>query len=469
MFAKKVQNKEKKLSDLELLMVAMDKVIAGECGSVDTSVYLNPAIAEKFNDVILTVKNSNNEYVMRLNDAMMSIGDNSYIKSMFDQVKSQTVLIGDMKDSSKNLESSIKDISNSVAHIKDNTYEVIRASEKSEVNMHESIKVVNASSEDIAKINIQVQTFQDKINKISEIIDMVKKIASQSNLLALNASIEAARAGEAGKGFAVVADQVRQLSSNTSASAEDIVKTVTELQAGIGSLASAMDETTNRLEDGNHKVEQSVKDIQMINNQINTIREEIDSIYGAVDTQSAVTREFSAQIETMSVGYQELSNDCMDAGNHMFKSGRQIDTVRSDMIKGFAEITKLDWLKVFEIDHFILTWRVYNNAVGFEQLEFTQLNDPSSCNLGTWILSQSEKRLTSSQAFKELVNCHNDIHKYGTDSWTAKDAGDIDAAIHHFNLTLEAFGRYQKAINKVKEVMRDMGETTETTYEVEKQ
>jgi len=468
MFSKKVHDSEKKRTDLELLMEAMDKVIAGEYASVDASVYLNPAIAEKFNSVILTVKESNNKFIMRLNNAMMSIGDNSYVKSMFDQVKLQTVSIGDMKDSSKNLESSIKDISNSVAHIKDNTYEVIKASEQSEVNMNESIKVVNASSEDITKINIQVQTFQEKINKISEIIDMVKKIASQSNLLALNASIEAARAGEAGKGFAVVADQVRQLSSNTSASAEDIVRTVTELQAGIGSLASAMDETTIRLANGNQKVEQSVKDIQMINSQINTIREEIDSIYGAVDTQSAVTREFGIQIENISESYQELSKDCMDAGNHMFKSGRYIDTVRSDMVRGFAEITKLDWLKVFEIDHFILTWRIYNNAVGFEELKITQLNNPTSCKLGKWISAQTDTRLTYSQAFKELVSCHNDIHKHGTDSWTAKDRGDVEVAIKHFNLALEAYGRFQKAISKVKDVMRGMGENSETTFELEK-
>jgi len=468
MFAKKVKNSEKKLSDLELLTVAMDKVIAGEYASIDSSIFSNPAIAEKFNDVILTVKKSNNQFIMRLNHAMMSIGDNSYVKSMFDQVKMQTLSIGDMKDSSKNLESSIANISNSVAHIKSNTYEVIKASQQSEVNMNESIKVVNASSEDITKINIQVQTFQEKINKISAIIDMVKKIASQSNLLALNASIEAARAGEAGKGFAVVADQVRQLSSNTSASAEDIVKTVTELQAGIGSLASAMDETTIRLANGNLKVEQSVKDIQMINSQINTIREEIDSIYGAVDTQSAVTKEFGNQIENISDSYQELSKDCMAAGNHMFKSGRYIDTVRSDMVRGFAEITKLDWLKVFEIDHFILTWRIYNNAAGFEELKITQINNSTSCKLGKWISAQTDTRLTNSQAFKELVSCHNDIHKHGTDSWIAKDKGDIDDAINHFNLALEAYGRYQKAISKVKDVMRGMGETTETIFQLEK-
>ena len=131
MFSKKVHGSEKKLSDLELLMAAMDKVIAGEYASIDTSVYVNPAIAEKFNDVILTVKKGNNKFIMRLNNAMMTIGDNSYVKSMFDQVKLQTVSISDMRASSKNIESSIEDISNSVAHIKDNTYEVMKASEKS--------------------------------------------------------------------------------------------------------------------------------------------------------------------------------------------------------------------------------------------------------------------------------------------------------------------------------------------------
>ena len=88
---------------------------------------------------------------------------------------------------------------------------------------------------------------------------MVKKVASQSNLLALNASIEAARAGEAGKGFAVVADQVRQLSGNTAESAEDIVKYVTELRTDIGELALSMNETTSKLAEGNEKVEQSLE------------------------------------------------------------------------------------------------------------------------------------------------------------------------------------------------------------------
>ena len=130
-------------------------------------------------------------------------------------------------------------------------------------NMNESIKVVNESSDKMETINIQVQEFQDKVQKIGEIVDIVKKVASQSNLLALNASIEAARAGEAGKGFAVVADQVRQMSSNTSESAEDIVKYVNELRHDIANLAEFMDAATAKLKEGNDKVESSLTDIEL--------------------------------------------------------------------------------------------------------------------------------------------------------------------------------------------------------------
>ena len=233
MFGKKKTDGAVSGNDMNLLMEMMDKVIAGEYGDVDTSLFSNPAYGAKLNELIHAFKKANNNFVMRLNEAMESIGDNSYVKNTMDQVQSQTTSIAEMESASQGLADSINGISVSMDGIRDSTHEMLAAVQNSTANMNESIRVVNESFEKINIINKQVQDFKEKIDKIGEIVDIVKKVASQSNLLALNASIEAARAGEAGKGFAVVAEQVRRLSINTSESAEDIVKYVNELEKDI--------------------------------------------------------------------------------------------------------------------------------------------------------------------------------------------------------------------------------------------
>jgi methyl-accepting chemotaxis protein len=469
MFGKKNANNVTAEHDMDLLVQAMRQVIDGNYAYLDTSVFDKPEYGDTFNQVIHAFKKANNEFVMRLNMAMESIGDNFYVKNTLDQVQSQTESISSMEGASKNLESSIVNISDAMAHIRDNTHEMLAVSQNSTANMNVSIKVVNESSEKIKAINEQVQEFQDKIDKISDIVDVVKKVASQSNLLALNASIEAARAGEAGKGFAVVADQVRQLSSNTSESAEDIVKYVNELKESISVLAQSMNDTTSKLGEGNSRVEESLSDMEKMNDQMMDIKEMVDSIFNDVDTQSNVTKDFTKQIASITESYGQLSNDCMELGTHIYKIGRYIDTTRSDMVRGFAEVTTQDWLRIFEIDHFILMWRVYNNAVDFETLKITQLNNPSGCKLGKWIAKQTDPQITGSSEFRALVAAHNDIHKYATESWKAKDAGNKELALRYFQNTYEAYLVYKKAINNFKHKMKQIGvieETDTSAYQI---
>lgn len=209
-------------NDRELLLQAMDKIIAGDFSEVSAEGFRDPIYAEKLNQMIGAYKKANNNYIMRLNEAMQSIGDNSYVKNMLDQVYTQQQSITDMNSSSQILKESIGNISDAMGEIRDNTHDMLQVSQSSAANMNDSITVVNESSQKIADINNQVNAFHEKINKIGEIVDIVKKVASQSNLLALNASIEAARAGEAGRGFAVVAEQIRQLADSSRETANHI-------------------------------------------------------------------------------------------------------------------------------------------------------------------------------------------------------------------------------------------------------
>lgn len=443
--------------DAQLLLDSIDNIISGGFDDINPADFDSSVIGGKLNSMLFSMKQINNPVVMRLNETMSIIGDNSLMKDTFEQVESQTMSIKHMQNASLNLEDSIDNISSAMGNIRDNTHNIIEVSQNVTNDMNDSITAVNQSSKRIEVINNRVQNFKGKIGKIEEIVDLVKKVANQSNLLALNASIEAARAGEAGKGFAVVADQVRLLSSNTAESAEDIVKYVTELKENIDELALAMDETTVSLAEGNSKVEKSIVSMQQMNNQMISIREGVDSVFNDIDTQTKVTRSFSKQIENISQSYNTLSNDCLQTGRRVFKIGRYLDKTRSDLVRGCSKITEQDWVRVFEVDHFVLTWRVYNNIVGFEHLQKKQVDDPGRCKLGKWLKQVSDERLIHSKEYISLAKSHEDLHKYATLSWPANEDGDHSKAISYFDDTYRSYQEFDEALHRFQSKMHSLG------------
>lgn len=457
MFGKKKEQHVLSDHDAQLLLDSIDNIISGGFDDINPADFDSSVIGGKLNSMLFSMKQINNPVVMRLNETMSIIGDNSLMKDTFEQVESQTMSIKHMQNASLNLEDSIDNISSAMGNIRDNTHNIIEVSQNVTNDMNDSITAVNQSSKRIEVINNRVQNFKGKIGKIEEIVDLVKKVANQSNLLALNASIEAARAGEAGKGFAVVADQVRLLSSNTAESAEDIVKYVTELKENIDELALAMDETTVSLAEGNSKVEKSIVSMQQMNNQMISIREGVDSVFNDIDTQTKVTRSFSKQIENISQSYNTLSNDYLQTGRRVFKIGRYLDKTRSDLVRGCSKITEQDWVRVFEVDHFVLTWRVYNNIVGFEHLQKKQVDDPGRCKLGKWLKQVSDERLIHSKEYISLAKSHEDLHKYATLSWQANEDGDHSKAISYFDDTYRSYQEFDEALHRFQSKMHSLG------------
>ena len=457
MFGKKKEQHVLSDHDAQLLLDSIDNIISGGFDDINPADFDSSVIGGKLNSMLFSMKQINNPVVMRLNETMSIIGDNSLMKDTFEQVESQTMSIKHMQNASLNLEDSIDNISSAMGNIRDNTHNIIEVSQNITNDMNDSITAVNQSSKRIEVINNRVQNFKGKIGKIEEIVDLVKKVANQSNLLALNASIEAARAGEAGKGFAVVADQVRLLSSNTAESAEDIVKYVSELKENIDELALAMDETTVSLAEGNSKVEKSIVSMQQMNNQMICIREGVDSVFNDIDTQTKVTRSFSKQIENISQSYNTLSNDCLQTGRRVFKIGRYLDKTRSDLVRGCSKITEQDWVRVFEVDHFVLTWRVYNNIVGFEHLQKKQVDDPARCKLGKWLKQVSDERLIHSKEYISLAKSHEDLHRYATLSWQANEDGDHSKAISYFDDTYRSYQEFDEALHCFQSKMHSLG------------
>ncbi|MCM1386174.1 MAG: methyl-accepting chemotaxis protein [Bacillus sp. (in: Bacteria)] len=452
--------------DRELLLSCMEKAIEGDFTQIDIAGFHDTALAQKYNAVLDAFLKANNNFVMRLNDSMTRIGDSSCVKEMIEQVNSQTESIGGMRDSSQELEDSIQNIQSAVQNIQSNAHSVIETSQSSLNDMEASVQIVDESARQVLAINEQVAVFREKAISINNIIDMVKKIASKSGLLALNASIEAARAGDAGRSFAVVATQIRDLSANTTASAENVVQYVGELMEGINTLSESIDMTAKSLKEGNESVHQSIENIGGMVERLDSMGNEIDHIYGEISTQSALTQNFVSSIDTIADSYDTLMKECAGTGEHLYRISRDIDRARSDMARHNSKITTLDWITVFEIDHLIFTWRIYNNLADFERLKITQLNNPAGCKFGKWMAEQTDTRITSSSEFKQAASLHEELHKYGCESWYAKDRGDRAEALEQFNRTYEVYGRFQKALVGLRRVLKSTGETEETDIKI---
>ncbi|MGN0480297.1 MAG: methyl-accepting chemotaxis protein [Lachnospiraceae bacterium] len=463
---KKAEEINTALRDIEQIKSCMNSVMHGTWTAIDTDSFEDKELAQQFNNMLTYLKDHNNNYVMRLNEAMGSIGDNSFMRDMIGQVNSQTDSIRQMQVASTQIENSMGGISKTIDSIRDNTHSMIDTLRDGIGSISDSLEIVAESSDKINEINIQTQAFKNKVEAISNIIDVVRDVAEQSNLLALNASIEAARAGEAGRGFAIVAEQVSALSVNTTNSADDVSKYVDELKQDIDNLAFSMKETSSNLTKGNNNVESSLKNINGMNDSMNTINKSLSEIADNINHQAETVRNFSTQVDNIAQSYDALSKECFDTGVHIFQISRYIDTSRNDLYRGFSEVTNVDCMHVFEVDHFILMWRLYSNAMDFEHLRIDQVNNPSGCKFGVWVSRQTDPRITGCRQLKEMMEAHNQFHIHATDSWKAKDSGNVDLAIEHFQKAQEAFYVFREKNHAMCDYLKSIGDGAETEIRV---
>ncbi len=164
----------------------------------------------------------------------------------------------------------------------------------------DTVDAINALAEEVEHAGNVIQKVEQDSENIGTVLYVIKDIAEQTNLLALNAAIEAARAGEQGRGFAVVADEVRTLASRTQESTEEIQSMIEQLQAGTRSAVEVMTESRERAQAGVAQAAQTGSSLQSIAQSVNMINEMNTQIATASEEQSAVAEEINQNIVNIS-------------------------------------------------------------------------------------------------------------------------------------------------------------------------
>ena len=175
--------------------------------------------------------------------------------------------------------------------------------------------IVSQASHSIDELAQEVENASGVINqlsndsdKIGSVLDVIKGIAEQTNLLALNAAIEAARAGEQGRGFAVVADEVRTLAGRTQESTQEIESMIDKLQSGAKNAVTAMEAGREKASVGVEQTKQAGEALAAITRAVTTISEMNTQIASAAEEQSATTEEMNKNIININQIADETAN-----------------------------------------------------------------------------------------------------------------------------------------------------------------
>ena len=196
-----------------------------------------------------------------------------------------------------------------------------------EREVRETVDQVNSLAREVSQSLEKIEGLQKETANIGTVLDVIKSVAEQTNLLALNAAIEAARAGEQGRGFAVVADEVRSLAQRTQASAQEIETLVTALQNSAGNSVSAMKSSTtmasNTLERAAatgqtiERIALAVEDSKQYNNQIATAAEQQTSVAEEISQNITRIRDVTDQSATSSRQTASSSNELARLGSEL--------------------------------------------------------------------------------------------------------------------------------------------------------
>lgn len=412
----------------DILIKLFSDVIEGKVSKLTADDTECSEVVAKWNEMVTLLCENRKKTILDVNTLLQTVTKMDYIRTMIQKVNTQTDALHSMSANSEELSASIEDVSNMSQKVSENSNQTKQITQIGVKNISNSIEFVTKSFDDIDTVDKQMQSVKEKTHKINDVVDIVKEIADQTNLLALNAAIEAARAGAQGKGFSVVADQVGKLAESTKESVLDIQKNIVELEKDIGSSVEKINGTSKQLDSGKNLVASTLESINSIDKSIDTVNETIVQVAANTEEQTSATQSFANSIVNLSQHADYLNSSCNNIGKAIYNLSKQVDSIRVEVVKDSFCLSDADMIDIYETDHLLWRWKVYNMLLGNEKIDINLVSDYKKCRLGKWYYGAAQDKFKNNKLFIEMEEPHIELHMAAKDAAIAYEKNDIKTA-----------------------------------------
>ncbi|CAM3249668.1 methyl-accepting chemotaxis protein [Pseudomonas floridensis] len=290
-------------------------------------------------DELGQLQNSMQAMTVSLRELIGGIGDGvSQIASAAEQLSAVTEQtctgVNTQKEETDQVATAMNEMAATVQEVARNAQQASQAAAQADQQARQGDQVVGQAISQIEQLALEVVNSTQAMNQLKQesgkivgVLDVIKSVSQQTNLLALNAAIEAARAGEAGRGFAVVADEVRSLAQRTQKSTEEIEELIAALQTGTQQVATTLDNSrsltdnsvdlSRRAGSALEQITRTVATIQQMNEQIATASEEQSTVAEQINMSVINVRNISEQTASASDQTASSSVELARLGSHL--------------------------------------------------------------------------------------------------------------------------------------------------------